>query len=96
MRGCVSYWHGQATGSWWALTRDTAGRYRLLEAADQAALGRALSELATPAPPPVATPMRQVAPTVPTPAEPDHRYHARHATGYGWRHTLGGLIAPGA
>jgi hypothetical protein len=41
----VTYWYGRATGSWWAVARDGAGRWRLVEAASQAELGRRLTEL---------------------------------------------------
>ncbi|MFB4308452.1 hypothetical protein [Actinomadura sp. GTD37] len=41
----VTCWYGRATGSWWALTRDGAGRWRLIEAASHDGLVRRLAEL---------------------------------------------------
>ena len=41
----VVWWYGEATGSWWAVARDGAGRWRLVEAASQAGLGRRLTEI---------------------------------------------------
>ncbi|GAA2407460.1 hypothetical protein GCM10010191_14740 [Actinomadura vinacea] len=36
----VRAWWGEATGEWWAMTRDCFGRDRLIEATDPAELGR--------------------------------------------------------
>ncbi|MBG6091901.1 hypothetical protein [Actinomadura viridis] len=41
----VTAWYGEHTGSWWALTLDHLGRYRLVEAADPAELGRRLEDI---------------------------------------------------
>lgn len=45
MASLVTWWYGRATGSWWAVARDGAGRWRLVEAASPAELGRRLAEL---------------------------------------------------
>ncbi|MEO3827952.1 hypothetical protein [Actinomadura sp. B10D3] len=45
MASRVTCWYGHATGSWWAVARDGAGRWRLVEAASQVELGRRLVEL---------------------------------------------------
>ncbi|NVI91187.1 hypothetical protein [Actinomadura sp. BRA 177] len=78
----VTCWYGKATGSWWALARDSAGRWRLVEAASQADLGRRLTELGAygdAAPPGFAAPSRPADPPLrPIAARnpsPRHHYH---------------------
>ncbi|TDD59945.1 hypothetical protein E1293_46045 [Actinomadura darangshiensis] len=76
----VTCWYGKATGSWWAVARDGAGRWRLVEAASQAELGRRLTELGAHGYAALAQPIlpsRSGVPPVQSAARPNHapRHH---------------------
>lgn len=86
-------WLGRHTGSWWAVARDRAGRYRLVEGATPADLVRRLDELGVrragsvrepraPRRPPARPPGRPV---------PPRRRPARVRRGW-LRSALGGLV----